>query len=101
MHEFTGGIDNRAQAVVGRANQEAAILNRAHSSNQQMLGTRGCVAKVTIVRKIHQHIRARCRKLPHQIRKRRLVTNENSEFLRSRRKNLDSLRLEQSRQLLE
>ncbi len=72
------GIDGRRDAVVGVAQQPAAILDGPHARHIQVLPRRARVAVPSIVADVHQHFGAEPRKLPHFVGKHRLVADEDA-----------------------
>ena len=89
LYNPSGGIDHRGKTVVGRAYQEAAIFDRAHASDQQVLRTRFAAPEIGVVRKIHQNVRALFRELADQVRKGGFVADEHAEPLARGRQHLD------------
>ncbi len=56
--DVAGGVDHGGDAVVGGAENPAAIFGGAHADQQQVLLARGAVAEVAVIREVHQKLGA-------------------------------------------
>ena len=69
-------IDCRGHAVVGVAQNPAAIFDSAHTRHVQVLPRRAGVAVPSVIADVDQYLGAKLRKLAHFICKHRLIADE-------------------------
>ncbi len=84
------GIDDCGYAVVGVAQNPAAVFDGPHARHVQVLPGSAGVAVPAIVADVHQHLGAQLRKLPHLVGKDRLIADENPVAMPFSRKTLRS-----------
>src|SRR5208283_1519978 len=88
LEHSSGRIDSGRDAIVGGPHDETPVLHRPHANQAQMLLTRGAVPKVSVVGEVQQYIRAMQWKLSHQVRKRRLIADEDAQVIRPGNQNV-------------
>ena len=72
------GIDDRGDAVVGVAQNPAAVFDGPHARHVQVLPGRAGVAVPAVVADVDQHLGAQLRELAHLVGKDRLVADEDA-----------------------
>ena len=72
-------IDHRRDAVIGGAQNPAAIFRGAHAHDQQVLLARRAVAEPAVVRDVEQHLRAAVGEPADIAREHRFVADERAD----------------------
>ena len=78
-HHAPVRVNRHREAVVGIAQQPAAVFHGSHARLRQMLRRRRRAAKPSVVRNVDQQLGAVAHEPPNVIREYRLVTNEDAE----------------------
>ena len=73
------GIDGGGDAVVGGAQNPAAILGGAHAHDLQVLLARGALAELAVVRNLNSTSAPPPANLPHEVREHRFVADERAD----------------------
>ena len=84
MHQPPGGVDYGADAVVGGADDPAAVLGGAHAHDVQVLVTRLALAEPAVVREIEQRFGAVGGKAADVAREDGFVADEGRDAVRVR-----------------